>query len=449
LSAHPIVEELAGIVGASQVLVGDTAESHLVDWTRRYVGRSRAVVRPGSTDEVVRIIEVCRRHGVPVVPQGGNTGLVGGSVPDESGTAIVLSTRRLDTIGNIDELAGQVTVGAGVTLAAVEAAVSATPWEVPVDLGARDTATVGGMVATNAGGLRVVRHGTMRSNVVGIEAVLGTGSVVSHLTGLPKDNTGYDLGGLLCGSEGTLGIVTAVRLRLVPRVTERLAVFTVAQNWHDAVNLAREVRLRLRDVEEVEALDRSCVGVVHSELGVHAPITEEIDHDGVAVVVVTEHTADAIARLEKVLVGRPHAVAFDPAGVRRIRAVRERVTEAIARRGVAHKFDVSLPATTTPEFVERAKSMTMPAETYVFGHLGDGNLHLNIVDPSLPLEGPLLGLVAELGGSISAEHGIGRMKSPWIHLARSTSELEAFRSVKSALDPDGIMNPGVLLGAEI
>ena len=230
-SDRAVVDRLREVVGAQVIEDPEMIASYTTDWTGRFSGSSKAVVRPGSTDEVAGVVAACRELGVALVPQGGNTGLVGGGVPlhDE----VVLSLQRLQTLEPVDPLAGQVTAGAGVTLSSVQHAAGAAGWAYGVDLGARDSATVGGTVATNAGGTHVLRYGNTRAQVIGVEAVLGTGSVISHLGGLVKDNTGYDLPGLLCGSEGTLAVVTAARLRLVPpmpfRTVAVLAFATVAQ----------------------------------------------------------------------------------------------------------------------------------------------------------------------------------------------------------------------------
>jgi FAD/FMN-containing dehydrogenase len=218
---HPeLLATLRAAVGERHCLTDpDLRASYETDWTRRFSGSALAVVRPGSTDEVAAVLRACASADVGVVPQGGNTGMVGGSVP--RGGEVVVSLLRLDAIEPLDADAGEVTVGAGATLAAVQAAAGAGGWEVGVDLGARDTATIGGMVATNAGGVNVLRHGTMRDQLIGFEAVLADGSVISRLPGMPKDNTGYDLGGLLAGSEGTLAVITRIRLRLVPRLAHR------------------------------------------------------------------------------------------------------------------------------------------------------------------------------------------------------------------------------------
>ena len=441
---------LQAAVGVADVLVDpDLTAGYCTDWTRRFVGRCDAVVRPGSTAEVSTVMAICSAAGISVVPQGGNTGLVGGGVPveDDDGPVIVLSTRRLAAIGDVDTMAGQVTVGAGATLAALGDAVAASGWDVGVDLGARDSATIGGMVATNAGGTRVVRNGMMRRNIVGIEAVLASGEVISHLSGLEKDNTGYDLAGLLCGSEGTLAVVTAARMRLVPMLPDRVTVLVACDGWADAVALARDCRVSVEGLEALEALDRSCASLVHEALGISVPFDAPV-----IALVEWAGEGEPPARLVEVLGDRQHVVATDSRSSAALWEVRDRITESIATTGVPHKLDVTLPLSALDQFVcdvhaacgERADV----AAVHVFGHVGDGNLHVNVVGPASDDPTPdriVLALVARHGGSVSAEHGIGRLKKPYLPLSRSPEEIATFRAIKSALDPHGVLNPGVLL----
>ncbi len=441
---------MAGLVGREHVLLDpDVRAGYEVDWTRRHGGPSLAVVRPGSVDEVASLVRWCGDRGVAIVPQGGNTGLVGGSVPAAAGAplrrdCVLLSTRRIVALRGLDLDAGQATVEAGITLGGLSSVLVQSGWEFGVDLGARDSATLGGMVATNAGGTRVLRYGSMRANLLGVEAVLGDGSVISHLDGLVKDNTGYDLAGLLCGSEGTLGIVTAARLRLVPDWPDRLAVAVACADWADAVALATTARRRIEGLDGLEAFDAAGARAARTHLGLTPPVGDA----PVTLCIVWAGTGEPPDAFGEILSDRPH-VAASP---RRILETRDRQAEAIARSGIPHKLDVTLPLSRLTEFTGRLPD-TLPAgtELYLFGHLGDGNLHVNVVgpDPDDPtVDDIVLHLVAELGGSISAEHGIGRLKSRWLHLVRSPSEISAMRAIKRALDPHGIMNPGVIFEGE-
>lgn len=444
-----LLADLRAVVGDGHLLVDpDLLPSYERDWTGRFVGVARCVVRPGSTEEVVGVVRACARHGAPLVPQGGNTGLVGGSVPLDG--EVVVSLRRLDRIGEVDVLARQVTVEAGATLGATQAAARDAGLAVAVDLAARDSATIGGMVATNAGGIHVVRHGPMRAQTVGIEAVLGDGRVVSHLAGLEKDNTGYDLVGLLCGSEGTLGIITRVRLRLVDRPAERTLAMVGATSATAAVEVASRVRA-LPTVNAIEAVWEPTLRLVADHLRAEPPVTAPVvvlveavgDDDPTEQLAATiEAAGDAVTEA---------VVATGPAGQLNLWRFRESATESIARAGTALKLDVTLPADALADFASEVPTLvdhSAPgATTYLFGHLGDGNVHVNVLgagDRTGAVEDAVLVDVAGRGGSISAEHGIGTAKRPWLHLARSADELSVFASIRRALDPSGICNPNVL-----
>jgi FAD/FMN-containing dehydrogenase len=437
--------ELRSIVGAGNVLVeADLRAGYEVDWTGRFRGATPMVVRPGSTAEVVGVLAACRAAGVPIVPQGGNTGLVGGGVPLAG--EVVLSTRRLGELGPVDELSGQVTAGAGVTLGALQAHAAGAGWAVGVDLAARDSATVGGMVATNAGGLAHVRHGGMRAQLAGVEAVLGDGSVVSHLGGLLKDNTGYDLGSLLCGSEGTLGVITAVRLRLVPPVSGRTTALASVGGVAQALTVVRDLRRAGVLLEAAEVMLDDGMALTCAHLGVAIPVASAPAY----LLVEWGGSVDALASVVDDVVDL--VVAEDPGRQASLWRFREAHTEAVNALGVPHKLDVTLPLGALAAFCDDVRTTVervAPGSTVVlFGHVADGNIHVNVVGPAPDddaVDDAVFALTAERGGSISAEHGIGTAKKPWLHLARSDAEIAAFRAVKHALDPDGILNPNVLL----
>lgn len=449
---RPPLSELSALLGADHVLTDpDVAAGWCVDWTGRFRGATPAVVRPGSTEEVAAVVAWCRRHGVAVVPQGGNTGLVGGGVPLAG--EVVLSLRRLAEVTDGDALAGQLTAGAGVTLAATHRAAGGLGWAYGVDMGSRDSATVGGSVATNAGGTRVLRHGDTRAQLLGVEAVLGDGSVVSHLGGLVKDNTGYHLPSLLCGSEGTLAVVTAARLRLVPRTDERATALLAFDGLDAAVSAAAALRRSAPSLDAAElfledGLDLVCAVTGHARpfpsahraylLVEAAGVTSPLDELGAAV-----ESVDGLADA---------AVAVDSVRAGGLWRYREAHTEAIATLGTPHKLDVTVPAGALAGFLEEVPSVVASVEpearTWLFGHVCDGNVHVNVTglapdDPAV--DDAVLRHVARLGGSISAEHGIGTAKRAWVPLGRSAAEIAAFRAVKGALDPDGILNPNVLL----
>jgi FAD/FMN-containing dehydrogenase len=450
-----LLDQFRDIVGPAHAIADpEVTASFAVDWTGRFEGRPTAVVRPGSGTEVAGVVALCREQGVALVPQGGNTGLVGGGVPLAG--EVVLSLRRLAGVTDVDALSGQLTAGAGTTLADVQAAAAAAGWAYGVDIGSRDSATIGGTVATNAGGLQVLRHGSTRAQLVGIEAVLGGGDPVSHMAGLLKDNTGYDLGGLLCGSEGTLGVVTAVRLRLVAPSPERVTAVLAFPDVTAAIAAASLLRRSVPELQSLELFLQSGLDLVCRVSGAATPfpgphgafllLEAASRHDPM---VDLAAGIDAIDAMEDV------AVATEAARRAELWRYREGHTEAINTLGAPHKLDVTLPAPVLAAFIDTVPSVVAEADpkaaTWLFGHVGDGNVHVNVtgVAPDdLRVDDRVMRYVAELGGSISSEHGIGTAKRRWLHLNRSVEELAAFRRLKSALDPAGILNPNVLLPAE-
>lgn len=448
-----LLEDLAAAVGQRHVLVdADLRAPFETDWTRRWHGRAACVVRPGSTEEVAAVLAACRRHGAAIVPQGGNTGLVGGGVPHDG--EVVVSTTRLDELEPVDAGAAQVTVGAGVRLARLHEHAAASGLAYGVDFAARDSATVGGTVATNAGGIRVVRHGSTRQQVVGIEAVLPDGGVVRRLEGLVKENVGYDLAGLLTGSEGTLGIVTRVRLRLVAPPAESVAALLAVDGLPDALRLFARLRDGLDALDAVEYLEDEGLALVEARTSASAPFPSR--HPAYLLVETSGNPAP-VERLAELLEDagelRDAAVGDDAPSRARLWQLRDAQTEAIASVGVAAKYDVALPLRALPEFRERLEEVLAvvapDAHAIVFGHLGEGNLHVNVLGAGTAderaLDEAVLGEVLRLEGAISAEHGIGRHKVAFLARARSQVDLAAMRAIKRALDPDGRCNPGVLL----
>ncbi|MCW2622049.1 MAG: linked oxidase domain protein [Frankiales bacterium] len=406
------------------------------DWTGRVQGTALALALPATTDEVAAVLAVCRDHGVGVTLRGGGTGLVAGAVPQDT---VVLSTRRLDRIGPVED--GTVVAGAGVTLAQVQDRARRAGWDYGVDFASRASATVGGSVATNAGGLHVIAHGTTRAQVLGAEAVLADGSVLRRLGGLAKDATGYDLSQLLVGSEGTLGVITAVRLRLIPLAGPLETALVGCSSVAAAVELVAAARRQLH-LNAAELVPANGIDLVRRVAGLPAPL-------GVAVpayvLLQAAGLTDALGGLPQVV---DAAVAQDGNDADRLWAYRERLTEAVSTLGVPHKLDVSLPQRRLAEFLAALPAVVEPHLTYVYGHLGDGNVHVNVLGPAPDddrVDEAVLRLAAGLDGSIGAEHGIGRQKRRWLHLSRSPAELAAMHAVKAALDPTGLLNPGVLL----
>jgi FAD/FMN-containing dehydrogenase len=450
--APSLLERLRAVVGPRHVVLDpEIMVPYGVDWTGRFRGTPAAVIRPGDVAEVAAVVAHCRDAGAALVAQGGNTGLVGGGVPLAG--ELVLSLRRLSAITDVDPLGGQLTAGAGSTVGNVQTAAAAAGWSYGVDLGSRDSATIGGTVATNAGGLQMLRYGPTRAQVAGVEAVLGTAAVVSHLGGLTKDNTGYDLGGLLCGSEGTLGVVTAVRLRLVPPNPERVVALLAFSSATVAVEASSLLRRALRDLHSLELFLHSGLQLVCRTNGIPRPFPDHHRAYLLVEVASREDPTQALAAvLDSMAAVEDVAVATDSSRRSELWRYREGLTEAINRLGAPHKLDVTLPAPAVALFVDQVPDVVREAApraaTWLFGHVGDGNVHVNVtgVDPDdLAVDERVLEFVARLGGSISSEHGIGAAKRPWLHLNRSEAEIAAFRLIKRALDPAGILNPHVLL----
>ncbi|CAN5134113.1 FAD-binding oxidoreductase [soil metagenome] len=441
------------------VIDPELTTSYATDWTGRYRGQPGAVLRPGGTLEVAAVVDAARRHGVALVAQGGNTGLVGGATPCDG--EVVVDLRRLAAITDVDPLGGQLTACAGATIAAVQAAAKEAGWAYGVDWGARDSATVGGSVATDAGGLRFVRHGGTRRQLLGCEAVLGTGEVIAHLPAVEKDNSGFDLGGLLCGSEGTLGLVTAARLRLVPPSGAAATALVGFASLAAAVDAASLLRRAVGGLKAVELLVAAGIDLVReatglpAPLGVPAPVVLLVELSaplGSRDVLVEEVLVDVVSGLTGVV---DAAVATDGPRRARLWRYREDHTEAIGRLGPPHKLDVTLPAGELAGFVGAAPalvaSVVPEARTWCFGHAADGNVHVNVTGVAADddrVDEAVLSAVAALGGSISAEHGIGRAKRRWLHLARGPADVAAMRAIKAALDPAGICNPSVLFPPE-
>lgn len=446
-----LLEQLRDIVGDTHVITDASVKaSYETDWTGRFSATAAAVVRPANTDEVAAIVRLCATHRIPLTPQGGNTGLVGGAVPVADG--ILLSLTRLDSIGTVDQVSAQVAVGAGATLAAVQHAVRPLGLDVGVDLASRDSATIGGLLATNAGGERVLRYGSMRRQVVGIEAVLADGSVMKHMTGLIKDNTGYDLVRLISGSEGTLAVITNVLLQLVPLPARRTVALIGVATLATAQSVLKELRLRVPQLSAAEVFLDTGVVMVRAYCGLPRPLAE--DHPVYLLVEVadaSDPTEALVYQLEKDKRIRDAAIASDSRGMADLWRYREEHSSAVNALGTPIKLDVSLPAAALPAFVGALPhvigKIAPEAHTYIWGHLAEANLHVNIVNGTEYgelLTDAVLDIVIRSGGSISAEHGIGRAKSAWLERARSEPEYKAMRAIKNALDPLAILNPGVI-----
>ncbi len=447
-------KRLADIVGAAHVLTapGDT-KAYLTDWRKQYSGPAECVVRPASTAEVARVVALCAREGVAVVPQGGNTGLCGGSVPTGGRRELLLSLSRMNRIRSLDALNDTMTVEAGCVLAAVQSAAAEAGRLFPLSLAAEGSCQIGGNLSTNAGGVNVLRYGTAREQVLGLEVVLPDGAVWDGLRALRKDNTGYDLKQLFLGAEGTLGVITAAVLRLYPRPSAAATAWIALASPRAAVELLAELRRHLGDrISAFELVSRACLDAVLAHLpdardplpAAHAwYVLCELGDSGAQ--------AELEARVAEALAGREAVLAQSGEQARALWRLRESIPEAQFSNV---KHDISVPVSCIPEFIERAEGALRASfgevAVYCFGHVGDGNLHYNIGPQRLlaqreAVSGVVYEVVDRLGGSISAEHGLGQLKREAIRRHKDALELDLMRALKRTLDPKGVMNPGKVL----
>jgi FAD/FMN-containing dehydrogenase len=444
-----VLQKVSSLVGASHVSTDpDVLAGRSVDHTGRYRGHASALVRPGSADEVAEVLRVCRDAGTHVTIQGGRTSLVAGTVPEHDD--VLLSTERLRAISDVDTTERRIEVAAGATLAAVQRAASAAGLVFGVDLAARDTATVGGMASTNAGGLRTVRYGNMGNQVIGLDVALPDGSVVRRHSRVRADNTGYDLPALFVGAEGTLGVITALDLRLHPDPPHRVTAVCGFEQLGALVEAGRLFR-DLDGIAALELIDGRASALADEHLGVAAPVHGDwlllvelaSDHDQ------TERLADALEGVRTC--GEP-AVGVDLAAQQRLWRVRESLTEVVGLYGPPVKFDVSLPLSAVAAFARDADALLQrhapDAVGVLFGHIGEGNLHLNVLrcdeDQERDLYAAMMDLIAECGGNVSSEHGVGSRKRGYIGMSREAADIAAMRTLKTAFDPTGYLNAAVL-----
>jgi FAD/FMN-containing dehydrogenase len=447
-----VLTEFQDVVGSSHLLVDPGMRAtYEVDWSRRWSGDAAAVIRPANVDEVSAILSVCNRHKIACVPQGGRTGLVAGGVPYDG--AIVVSLERLNSLGPADYDAGQLTAGSGVSLAAVQESAARNGWEFGVDLAARDIATIGGMIATNAGGMRVVRYGQMRAQVLSLEVVLADGSVLPGSGLAVKDNAGYDLSQVVIGTEGTLGIITAATLKLVRALPQRVTALVGLDSLAAGLSLVGKLRRGSGGLDAAEFTQERAMDLVCRHLGRSCPIRRSRWYVLVECAGDTDPADAMLQAIETAAVPDEVAVAVDAPGRQSLWQLREQMPEAIARLGIPHKLDVGLPFGKLDDFSRQVgaavTAATSPAsEIFLFGHLGEGNVHVNVTGVSADderVDDAVLQLVARLGGNIASEHGVGRAKVPWLHLVRTPAEIQAMRSLKTALDPNWILNPGAVI----
>lgn len=447
----------------------DAMAPWLTDWRGKYHGRAAAMLSPGTTEEVAAIVRLCREDKVALVPQGGNSGMVGGATPDASGDQLLVSLRRMNRIRHIDEAAQLAVAEAGVVLENFHNAALDHRLRFPLTLGGKGSATIGGLVSTNAGGTQVLRHGTMRALVAGVEAVLPDGSIFDGLAALKKDNRGYDLRHLLCGAEGTLGIVTAACLRLVPTAA-RCTAWVGLATPEAALRLLHRLDAAIgRELEGFELIPHACLDAVlrhipqtRAPLGVAQPWYVLLELAGESDRKLLEELEEQLAAaLQARLIGDV-VIAKNDSESDAFWRLRDSISEAERAEGPALQHDVSVPVEQMPAFIAenpRRLARAFPgARALSFGHLGDGNVHHHVQPPigidgagwlaeyGAAVSGLVYSHVLELGGSISAEHGIGQMKRDILAELDSPARLAALRAVKTGLDPAGIFNPGKLIG---
>ena len=473
-----LLDDLRAIVGGAHVLAGDAQAltAYERDWRKRYHGRSLCVVLPGSADEVAAIVRRCAcEDGVSIVAQGGNTGLVGGGVPDDSRRQVVLVTRRLRAVRRVDADNQTMTVEAGLVLQEVQAAAAEAGLLFPLSLAAVGSCTIGGNLATNAGGTQVLRFGNARELCLGLEVVTAQGEVWSSLQGLRKDNTGYDLRDLFVGSEGTLGIITAATLRLFPQPRAGVTAWTTCRTLADCVALMRRLRAAF-DAELVgfEAMNAASLALVERHFSALRLPLALADAQGaplwsVLIDLASPHDETVLREAaEASLLAATNAgeavdivVTRNELQARTLWQLREAIPLAQGVEGLNIKHDIGVPLSSLADFVEAADSgleAVVPGARHItFGHLGDGNLHYNLQAPDGDDAADFLAanehaanqcvydVVARFGGTISAEHGIGRLKRAELAARKPAAALAMMRSIKTALDPRGLLNPGVLL----
>ena len=467
-----LIDSVRAALGPKAVIT-DSSEiaPWLDDWRGRYHGAAPAILAPDSRDGVATILALAHAARVPLVPQGGNTGMVGGATPPADGSALILSLRRMNRIRSIRPEDGLAIAEAGVILADLHAAVEAQGMRFPLTLGARGSATIGGLASTNAGGTQVLRFGTMRSLIAGIEAVLPDGSVHDGLAALKKDNRGYDLNQLLIGAEGTLGVITAATLRLVPAIAARAVAWVGLADPEAALALLRRLEAGTDRVESFEIIPDETLALVLKHIpGTRAPLNS-FQKWHVLIEAVTDDPADAESPaelLERLLAPAladgqvaDAVIAASEAQAESFWRIRHSISEAERTDGPAMQHDVSVPVAGMPRFMVEAAAACEArfpgTRASGFGHLGDGNVHFHVraprgVEPGrwYSEQGPVItrfvnDLVVAAGGSISAEHGIGQMKLTELERLSSPARMAALRAIKSAFDPYALMNPGKLV----
>lgn len=443
-------------------------EPWLTDWRGRFHGKARAILSPTSTEEVSEIVKLAAKHRVPLVPQGGNTSMVGGATPPADGSALILSLRRMNRLRSISAEHNVAIAEAGVILAQLHDQAAAVGRRFPLTLGARGSCTIGGLISTNAGGTQVLRFGTMRSLVAGLEAVLPDGSIHGGLSGLKKDNRGYSLDQLLIGAEGTLGIVTAAALRLVPALHSRAVGWAGVSSPQAALALLRDFEAKSDRIEGFELVPADSLALVLRHVpGTRGPLEGEHSWNILIEATSSSPDLDPVELLQSLLAGaiedkliEDAMVASSETQAEALWRIRDSISEAERAEGPSTAHDISVAVADMPNFLLESKAAVESAFpgaiASAFGHLGDGNLHFHVragtrakpgwnEDEGHEIERFIDDLVTAAGGSISAEHGIGQMKLGELERLAPPGDLAALRAIKHALDPDGLMNPGKLV----
>ena len=446
-----VLDRLAAIVGSAHISTDpDLLATRSIDWTGRYRGRAGALVRPADARQVAAILGACREIGAYVTVQGGRTSLVAGAVPEHDD--VLLSTERLTDLAGVDSDERRVRVGAGVTLREVQQVASAAGLLFGVDLAARDSATIGGMAATNAGGLHTVRYGNMAEQVLGLQIALPDGTILSRHPKVHSDNTGYDLPGLFIGSEGTLGVITEVDLRLHPAPTHRVTAVCGFDDLDTCVAAGRSLR-GVETIAALELIDGRAARLAADHLGVPVPVTGEwlllAELAGN-----TEQTERLAAALDGVAMRSEPAVGVDAAARERLWQVRESLAEIPSLFGPPLKYDIALPLSAIGSFAAAAAELVgrhaPESISILFGHIGEGNLHLNVLrcndDQETRIYPAMMDLIAAHGGNVSSEHGVGTRKRDYLSMSRLPADIAAMRTIKTAFDPTGYLNPAVLFG---
>ena len=467
------LDEAARLLGAKGLTTTtDDIAPWLTDWRGRYTGKALALASPANTQEVAAFVALCAAYGVPIVPQGGNSGMSGGATPFNGGDEVILSMRRMNRIIALDPAARTATVEAGVILQVLHEAAEREGLRFPLSLGGKGSATIGGLVSTNAGGTQVLRHGSMRALVLGLEGVLADGSVFNQLVPLKKDNRGFDLKQVLIGSEGTLGIVTAATLKLEPGIAGRTVMWAGAASLEDARALLLLAQKVCGDLlEGFEVLPQHSLEAVMAYLpGARAPLSHP--HQWHALIELVAGDPATAARLPEIAEGllasalesgliADATIAASEDQAERLWLIRETISPAERAIGPAMQHDISVPVERMPAFVEaavpRIEADWPGTRAVCFGHLGDGNVHFHVIAPhgsdrsiweagdGKAISRQVHDLVTQWGGSISAEHGIGRLKRDELARLGDPVTLALMRTIKHALDPKGLLNPGKLV----